>query len=248
MYTSIANKWRKHLVLQKEQRLQPYLPETDLFSETLLWKYLERHPFVILKPVRGTGGKGIIKVSKDKGRFELQHNTQKKIFSSKSHLYTRIKQLIRSKEYLIQQGIQLLGLKGRPIDLRVVLLRPADEWEYIGAMGKMAARNKIITNFCKGGSPIMVRNVLRKGLHLNHKECTKVEREMSEVGLMAAKCLTERYRGIREVGLDMAVDQEGNLWILEVNTRPMYRLFRYHSDESLSPTIKKYVRRIRKRK
>lgn len=242
---AVASKWKKHLMLKKIGYLQRFLPHTTKLSEKELWLFLERYPFVILKPVLGTGGQGIIKVQKKNGIYLLQTNEKKYKCRQKNELVRIIKNEITDQKYLIQQGIQLIQYQNRPIDFRLVLLKPAGEWEYIGGMGKIAAKNKIITNFCKGGSPIMIDQALRSSLNYSEEKVNQIQNQMKMLAQVVSECFSKNYQFVRELGLDVGVDQQGRIWIIEVNTRPMYNLFKFHSDRSLSGKINRYIKMIR---
>ena len=63
---------------------------------------------------------------------------------------------------MLQKGIELIALNGRPIDFRLMLLKPAGRWEVMGIMGKLAARHLAVTNYNHGGQPITFESALRR--------------------------------------------------------------------------------------
>jgi hypothetical protein len=244
--SEIASKWRKHVILAREPAIHKYLPETAVLTKSeLLWEYLSNFSFIILKPVVGTGGRGIIKIGKiGDNKVLLQTGLKKQVFYSKSELVVHVTRLTKGQSYLIQQGINLITINERPIDFRILLYKRKNQWEFMGGMGKLAAKNKIITNFCKGGKPITVEKALKYGLKLNAEECSELEQKLQALGTVVASTFDKQYKSIRELGLDVAIDKNLHIWILEVNTRPMYNLFRYHADRTLYNKIDKYVKVI----
>lgn len=52
----LANKWRVHEVLYRDERMHRWLPETFLYNRANFVKMLGRHSFLYVKPLNGTGG------------------------------------------------------------------------------------------------------------------------------------------------------------------------------------------------
>ncbi|WP_107725747.1 YheC/YheD family protein [Desmospora activa] len=61
---------------------------------------------------------------------------------------------------------------------------------------------------------------------------------------VSSRVLDARFPGIRELGVDIAVDQKGKLWILEVNTSPACSTFRLLRDKTMYRRIIKNKRVI----
>ena len=116
-----ASKWRKHQILSNSSFIQPFLPETAELNQYALEEYLEKYDMVYLKPVYGSGGHGIIKLSKLKRGYELKTIRSSKGYRQKHALFKAIKQITGGKPYIIQQGIDLLTIEGNPIDFRILI-------------------------------------------------------------------------------------------------------------------------------
>ena len=61
-----------------------------------------------------------------------------------------------------------------------------------------------------------------KGAGYSDSAIREVHRKLELLGESAGHCFDRHLDGFREIGLDVAVDREGRLWILEANTRPQY--------------------------
>ncbi len=240
----IASKWLKHRVLAEYPSIRKHLPETHLYTNASLWNTIRRHRSVYLKPVVGSGGNGIIRIiRKNESSFLVQKGMNKYPVKSKQSLFRLIRRLTGPKRYLVQQGINMISIQNRPLDYRLLILRPRADWEIIGTMGKWAAPGKIVTNFVRGAKPINLCSSLKRSIGYNNGECANMEERINLLGMGVAKTLGNRYR-MRDLGLDIAIDKRGRLWILEVNTGPFYKLFRYHHNRSLYPKIVRYMRMI----
>lgn len=243
----IYSKWKKHLILSRSPTIRRHLPETYLFTRTSLKTLVGKFPLVYMKPVKGTGGGGILRIERVHHSFRVRSAIKSLLCTNLNQLYNNISRMIRGRQYLIQQGIHLLSIHHRPIDYRILLLRPESNWKYMGIMGKWAAKHKIVTNFCKGGKPMRFVNSLKLSKGLSNQQCSNLARRVHLLGLHVGKVMGTPY-SLREMGIDLGIDHNQNIWLLEVNTRPQFKLFRYHSDKTLYNRIAKNVHRIRSRR
>jgi len=147
---------------------------------------------------------------------------------------------------MVQRGVRILTNGGRPIDFRVLMLRPHDRWEIMGIMGKLATGNRIVTNYSRGGRPIRLHTALRRAGWTN-REIARCKAQMESLCRSAALQFTKHHRHCRRLGVDIAVDKGHRMWILEVNTNPDYELFRHHGNKRLYGRIGSIMRSIRAR-
>jgi len=166
--------------------------------------------------------------------------------NDQTELFNLLKKIMGERPYMIQQGIPLITIQNRPLDFRVLVLRPKTNWEVMGIMGKWAAKNKIVTNHSRGGAPITLDKALKNSVNATDQQINQMEKKLIQLGLEASKSLRRSYRNVREVGMDVAIDNQLNTWILETNSRPNYQLFRSHRDKRLYGKIDRYIHLIRK--
>jgi hypothetical protein len=242
-----ASKWLKHRVLAGDNDLKRHLPDTKLLTGASLLEFVRKYPFIILKPVIGGGGHGVIKIAARGERADVLTAAGRSYrgIRIKGGLVPLIRSLTRGRHYLVQQGISLLTIQGRPVDFRVLLLKPGQEWQTMGIMGKWAARNKIVTNHCRGGRAIVLDKALKLSKSLTDEQCTNIENQMLRTSKQMAERMNEYFRNVRELGLDIAIDQNLQLWLLEANTRPQFDLFREHPNKDLYPEIRGIIRKLR---
>ena len=60
----LANKWKRAIVLAQNPILKPHIPETKLYNHENMADLISKYPIIFAKPIVGTGGLGIIKISK----------------------------------------------------------------------------------------------------------------------------------------------------------------------------------------
>lgn len=240
----VRDKWKRHLGLVGNPSVMRRVPSTSLLSQTSLQDYLSRHHTVFIKPVNGSFGNGIMKITRGHKHYIVQHEKRVIRVASKDIGKTVFRHT-RNKRYLIQRGVDLLKLYSKPVDFRVLVLKPEQNWIVMGTMGKIASGNHIVTNYNHGGKPIGLESALRIAGY-NQVEISRMRLEMSRLSLETAKTFNRKYQHCRRMGIDIAIDKQKRLWILEVNTNPFYELFRHHSDRKLYGRIDRYMKHIKK--
>ncbi len=155
-------------------------------------------------------------------------------------LFRELKKTARGRSYLLQKGIYLKTSNGRPFDLRTMVQKSKrGKWVATAIFVKLGLKNKVVTNYHQGGRLALVKpTLLRAG-------CTAAEiedylRRLKTLGLKTARCFEGKSRRFKELGLDVALDRKGRLWILEVNTRPNFYGLKTLPDKSLYRTVIRY--------
>lgn len=243
---TISHKWERYLTLLKDPEIKEYLPETKIYNKSSLSEMLNRYPSVFIKPIIGTGGRGIIKVSKADNQYVLQFVGIKKTFNDMEKLSSVTDSIVKKQGYMVQQGIEMIKIDQRPIDFRILVLKPYFKWEKMGVIGKIAGKNKFITNKAKGGKPISLAKALKKSLNYSEQQIKETESLLLSIAVRTGKILSKKYSYVREIGMDVAVDQNGKIWVFETNSMPMYELFRAHHDKDLYLRIHRYIMHIRR--
>ncbi|WP_309122786.1 YheC/YheD family protein [Paenibacillus sp.] len=225
---NVVSKLTIHRILVKEPALQPYLPETASLSTRAVNDLLAANRNVFLKPSRASVGNGIIRISRADGATYAEVNrlgrTERKRIDVR-----RIAALVKGKRrnYLVQQGIPLMKYRGRPVDFRVSIQRGADgNWQCTGMVGKVARKRAIVTNLHCGGTSMKAGELFREW-GWNHAE---VEARVAELGVRIATALERELPPIADLGLDIALDDQGHPWFIESNFRDLRITFRNAGD------------------
>ncbi|MBA4494075.1 YheC/YheD family protein [Paenactinomyces guangxiensis] len=226
-YQQIASKALKTMVLQKNERIFPYLPETYWYHPAKLKQMLDEYEFVFIKPDKGGGGGGAIRIKKWSD-YEIVCHTlySRKVLASSEVAGWIEKRLKPGKRYIMQQGIRLMKVQGRPFDLRIHMQKVGKEWTFSGICAKLAAPGKIVTNYCKGGQPYEAYKALLEISSYNQKRAKEIFVELYYLSKEIAKTLNSRFTGLKELGIDAGIDEQLRIWIFEVNTRPNFKMFR----------------------
>gem|GEM_PF-208250 len=218
--SSHKNKWIKTTWLLKDDDVRTYIPHTKRFTKSNLSDMLNRYDTVFFKPTDGSGGAKIVKISKSDGKYIAKHDTTRREFSTQDSLVQWLKSFASTRSFILQKGIALAKSNGRPFDVRVMVQKTnAGVWEATALFCKVGLANKVTTNYNQGGSIKFIDSTLT-GAGFNESQRSSIKDELRWLGVKVAKVFSKKSSGYRELGLDVAIDTTGRLWILEVNTRP----------------------------
>ncbi|MCZ8522838.1 MULTISPECIES: YheC/YheD family protein [Paenibacillus] len=241
----VTSKWAKTQVLLKSRMLRSYIPETRTMSRQTLQEMLQAYGMVYVKPNSGTYGIGVMKVERGdehgSSGYAFHVGTKVRTFGGYDEMYDAIAKLVKSRFYLAQKGIHLLKYGERRFDLRVMVQKNTSGcWECTGVIGRVAAAGKAVTNVHNGGTLVSAEKLLSG--HTSARGRNALLKRLRRLGLSAAKRLHVRYPGIKEIGLDVAIDGRLHPWILEVNTRPDPFIFRKLKDRRIFYRIYRYAK------
>jgi hypothetical protein len=224
----VRSKWAKTDVLLADPALKEFVPVTRIFGRSTIEQMLQQHEMIYVKPIYGTFGNGVIRIENRTGAAEpyfFQSGEHKYSFASFDDMYRKLLTVKKRRDYIVQQGIHLLKFAGRRFDLRVMVQKnPRLNWETTGMIGRVAHPRKIITNYHAGGTPMPVMKLL-KGT-LSTEESNYYQTRLRKLGVDIAKTMEKRFPRLKEIGVDVAIDEHLKPWILEVNTLPDPFLFR----------------------
>lgn len=214
----LASKWLKTEALLTDPQVAPYIPATESYGGDTLVSMLAEHEMVVIKPIIGTGGNGVIRIQKDGTGYLVTHKRRTVHVDTLNSLLYVLSRMRLRRRYMIQQGIHLARIQGRPLDYRVKVVKDRGRWEFRAMLGRLASPGLFVTNICKGGTLLRCGPALRLSLpHINARE---KRNEMRQLTRQCIAILESRFPGIGELGFDYGLDNEGKIWILEVNTRP----------------------------
>ncbi|MNB68726.1 Endospore coat-associated protein YheD [compost metagenome] len=238
--------------LRKDSSIQRYLPESHLLSGfAMLQKMCARYPVVFLKPVRGSLGKGILRISREEGGGYKLHSatpigTRKVSYPSLAKLFQAVSPKLKTARFQIQQGLPLMESGRRPVDFRALVQKNGTgKWGVTSIVARTAGNHHFVSNLARGGSLSTVREAVGKSsLSPGAKESAPVQ--LPRAALAVAKSV-EAYipAHFGELGIDLGLDQSGRIWLLEVNSKPSKNDNTPLSGVKIRPSVKQMVQYCR---
>jgi hypothetical protein len=229
----MKGKMVKHKLLLKRQALLPHLPETHWLTASRSMRMLKSYSTIFIKPNKGSGGTGIIKIQRTRSGFNLFDGRRRQFLHSddlKKALYGYQKS---SKKYIVQRGLHLGRYKGKIFDVRMYLQKPYANWVISGMVARVAAPDRYVTNHQKCGHAEYLDKVLAKLFANNKLKVENCRKTLRTIALIAAETLDKRFPDLRESGIDLAIDRSGHVWFIEANSRPFHQLFTQLSDKTM---------------
>ncbi|MGD8190856.1 YheC/YheD family protein [Brevibacillus ginsengisoli] len=237
------DKWSKYLLLKRSRHLTHYMPETRWMTRKAFWRMLSKYGQVILKPVNGSGGAGVIKVSSLGNHYYHIHSENRKVMvKGKDMMFHNLISKMRSLAYMVQRYIPLAKINNRPFDMRFIVQRKRDSnhWNITAKAAKVAGKGYIVTNNTRSKGKMMhVRAALKKS-SLKGRSHRMILSNLNSVALMSAYRLMAAFPAHRIYGMDMGLDKNGRLWIIETNHFPAISHFRKLGNKAMIRRIRAY--------
>lgn len=132
------------------------------------------------------------------------------------------------RRYVVQQGLDLAYLQGSPYDVRSIVQKNGQgEWQVTGKAARIGRRYSITSNLHTGGFARTVPTILQAYFPDRAEE---IEQQIDHLAIRIAQVMEQKAGPLCDLGLDMGVDRQGNVWILEVNSKPGRKVFRHTGD------------------
>lgn len=212
-------------VLNKVAALRKYLPESHALSGfSILNAMCRRHHTVFLKPILGSLGKGIMRITRQSdGKLICQSAHMKgstsQVYSSTAKLYASLAGKMKVRRYQIQQGLKLISIGSRPIDFRALVQKNRESrWEVTSIVARIAGNHHFVSNLARGGTLSTVTEALSRAKAVPIKATNQKLRKAAVDIAQGIEAQIPQNFG--ELGVDLAVDTRGKVWLIEVNSKP----------------------------
>ncbi|MBS4194935.1 YheC/YheD family endospore coat-associated protein [Lederbergia citri] len=221
----VFNKWEMWQWLSTNAELRKYLPETGLAVNLQeVKKLLDESGCIFLKPISGMKGSGIYQLTKSSQEYTLQYRLSGLNMLTVLDNWEAVKYYLETelnlKKYIFQKGIQLLKYDDRVIDFRAIVIKDRNgSWAVPGMVAKYGEKKSIVSNISSGGSAEKSWETLSEMYGGDFKEAYKKYKEMEQISILCCRLLEKRGIHLAYIGIDIGMDEDKNLWIIEINNR-----------------------------
>jgi glutathione synthase/RimK-type ligase-like ATP-grasp enzyme len=229
----LRNKWTVYQTLAKVAAFRSHLPATRPYqspqdAESMLKKFVT----VYLKPINGTGGRGILRIDRQKdGTLLLQgRNHSRSIVQPRRISRSSLAAVLdawdkRGDRYIVQQGLNIRLPNGRIHDYRMLVQKNGSgNWEVTGCAGRVGPPRSVTSNLHGGGAAVPMNNLLRQWID-SEETITNIRSKAELFGIEVARHLEASYSALCELALDLAIDRNRRVWLIEVNPKPAREVF-----------------------
>lgn len=218
--------------LFNDKRAALYLPETSTFiSFHQIERMLSNYGHIYIKPINGSLGIGIYQIIYDKKNnhyYCRYHDSRNHLlkFPSLEALFNHIFANKNLDRMIVQQGIHLLKVEGRPLDFRVHANKDEHgKWKVSAIAAKIAGIGSPTTHVKAGGEIKTIEEIFK-----DKEEQIKFKKRLEHAALDLSYSLEMNFDGIiGEIGFDFGIDTKGQIWLFEANSKPGRSIFSHPS-------------------
>jgi len=235
-----------------KEKLQNLLKEDDAFSHLVIptiqaavfedvLNFVDTYGTIVLKPVSGERGVGVFILNKTDAGFVLGHSKEESDLSEHG-LEQFFQENIAGKKYILQKYVQSRTVQGDPFDCRVhVEKNRKGKWQSARHFIRMGIGQKVVSNVSQGGGIGDVEPFLKANFGDGWKD---IDQRLNEL----ADTLPYKFENLRgykmmSLGMDVGIDQDGRLYLFEINTAPITSPLR---DRAAMLRVDYYTYKLRK--
>ncbi|PYI57087.1 YheC/YheD family protein [Paenibacillus flagellatus] len=239
---SFFDKWDVYNLLDGEKEAFKHVPESHLNpTPERVREMLEKHRFVYLKPTGGSLGIGIYRLTyhPKRGYFARFRRGGKNVLYRFPQFSGLMKLLNarsgRLRNYVVQQGIRLIEIDSCPIDFRFHLHKNGqNQWVVAGIGAKKAGKGSVTTHVKNGGQIMTPEQVLDR---VFGSKADAILQNAKKTAIELAEAIERNSKHLLgELGFDIGIDQNEQIWMFEANSKPGRSIFKHPSLKSQGKT------------
>jgi hypothetical protein len=130
------------------------------------------------------------------------------------------------ERYVSQQGVRLIEIDGCPIDFRFHMHKNGNnEWVPVGIGAKKAGRGSVTTHIKNGGSLLTPEQALSRTFG---DRADEILEKAKKVSVKLSEAIERNFpHTLGELGLDIGIDKDGEVWMFEANAKPGRSIFNH---------------------
>ncbi len=219
----ILGKWEVHEALSKFPEIQPYLPETVLYKQPSdLRIMLTRHQSVLAKPRYGLGAMNISKVwNSDNNLYGWEDSS-----TGKSLTGLEFRQMLErvtgnaNGPFIVQEELSILETEQQRNKIRVIMNKDGTgKWRHAVTYAYIGKADQFAVSRHQGAEQMTMHQGL-KAMGVRGEAAESVIYQVAKVALLTVTYLDQVLGPMGEIGLDLAIGKNHNVWLIEANARP----------------------------
>jgi glutathione synthase/RimK-type ligase-like ATP-grasp enzyme len=212
--------------LAQHEELRPHVPVTlPYLGVRQLLQQLREHGAVVLKPAAGTHGKSVIRIAPHGpngwhigGRSRSNRSFTLDIGDLQT-LSRWLNRFTAGRTYVLQPYLELTTPDDVPFDVRALAQKDGrGQWNVTGLAVRAGTPGGLTSNLHGGGKAESVSLFLAS--YVDEAARVRIERKLRTLASVVPKLLERHFGRLAELGIDLGVDRSGNVWIIEVNSKP----------------------------
>jgi hypothetical protein len=220
------DKWEVYKHLVQHEDMKSYIPFTALYREPYdLIEIFDKSSTIYIKSCCGSNGREVVRVIKSGDKsYHLSYFHEILVeykLKSLEELVNKIETIFKKKKIILQSAIDVIELDGRNIDMRATVQRNGS-----GELGiyshpvRLGQKGCPITSTKSGSTVYMFDDFFSKHYNYTEEYITELKTKVDDM-LIKSYIYTEKaYGSFGELGIDFAIDKNGNIWFIECNAKP----------------------------
>ena len=216
------SKWDIYKVLD-QSFLKSFVPDTFLYREENLLQQLLQYKLIYIKPVYGNRGKSVHRIElMENGEFHISLHSMAPAYVCRSpeDFQETIHQLLGNGLFIVQQGIRSRFLDQQLFDLRVLVQKNRHgNWAVSTIASRLTYEHYFNTSIYSDIYDFTqmiprigpISELILQSLH--QKSINVAQLVEAQIGLLG------------EVSVDYILDENGKLWIIELNGSPQKSIY-----------------------
>lgn len=235
----LFDKWEGWEFLSKHKNIRKHLPDTKKYNKDELLTYMSHYPDFFLKPVKGSSSIGIVRIkSLNKGAFEASYPVSKDMikeeFQSRNELCRWIDSRVKDGNFILQEGIKTLKHKNRIVDIRLNMNKKGSGiWEVSLILFRISSTNDMLVPLTV--SQACTFEQLQQFSIYPNVDLKKLKSSIISLGAKICFAFDQAGYHMADLGIDLGLDENGHLWVFEVNHIPYPALGAIQDPSVISP-------------
>ncbi|MGG0458649.1 YheC/YheD family protein [Bacillus mycoides] len=217
---SIGNKLSVYNRINRAKKFKQYLiPFYELNDVNKFFDMINRYEKLIIKPISGHQGSGIVFIEKNGMNYSMNESEQISSINKKQ-LRSFISDKIQEQGYIVQQFISCQMKSGHVYDFRLHVQRNGEgKWVITSIFPRIGPLGSVVSNMASGGYSTYLDVFLKAEFD---NDWYNIKRYLERFAVTFSNHFNSLYKDVLfdELGIDVGLDKDQKLWLFEVNWRP----------------------------